>query len=282
MARFLLLALAFLCSPTLTAQTRLDLEAGPVALTVAPTEKVGTHENTFGLYLGAAGRLPLGAREHAVLIRSGLEVEALVEDLGIRGPSAGAQVDLEVGYAFGPASMDGAGRSARTHEIAYSLIAYLDSDDTSQLSGSVRYTHSRLTWSLGVQFENDALAQQLLDRYRTFALRVQYLRRDTATPVGIGLRTIVWTGTTEGLGRLGREDVYDLSGQYGGNTAHGILALDVYHGDLTLSVGLDSEAIRSTLQNSFHYLIDDGQIPRLDLPPRLFVRLALNEIGGLY
>lgn len=254
------------------AQARHDLEVGRAVVTVAGTGKAGTHENTLGALVGARVRLPLGLR-----VRSALEVEALVEDLGIPGPSAGAQAALEVGYAFG----DERG-GEREHEVGYYLVSYLDGDRTSQVSGGIRYRHTQPSWSLEVQFENDALAHQLLDRYRTFALRTRYLRRDTPLPVGFGIRAVVWTGTTEGLGRLGRDDVYDLSGQYGGDVAHGVLALDVYHGGLTLSLGVDSEAVRSTLQNSFHYLIDDGQIPRLDLPPRLFIRLALNEIGGLY
>ena len=257
--RTLLLALA--CAAA-SAQT-------PV-LEVVPTGKAGTHEGTLGLFVGATSRVPLGPG--ALALRSGLEGEALVRDLGLPGASVGAQGVLELGYAFGP---------SLGHEAAYYLVSYLDSDGTSQLSGGVRYTHSRAEWSLGVQFENDALAHQLLDRFRTFALRVRVLRNGP-TPVGLGVRTVVWTGTTEGLGRLGRDEIYDLTGQLGGDVAHGVLALDAYAGGLTLSLGVDSEAVRSTLQNSFHYLIDDGQIPRLDRPPRPFVRLALNERGGLY
>ena len=271
--RVLLLSLVLATAASSSrAQLRHDLEVGAATVAVAGTGKAGTHENTLGLAAEARVRLPLGVR-----VRSALDVEALVEDLGIPGPNVGAQGALEVGYAFGDVRS-----GERAHHLGYYLVGYLDGDRTSQLSGGLRYQHTRDDGSLEVQFENDALAHQLLDRYRTFALRARVLRRDMAVPIGVGVRTVVWTGTTGGLGRLGRDEAYDLSGQYGGDVAHGILALDVYHGGLTLSLGVDSEAVRSTLQNSFHYLIDDGQIPRLDLAPRAFVRLALNEIGGLY
>ena len=277
--------LAALCGVAASAQ---PVSSESVTVGAAVTGKVGTHENALGVALGASAPLPLGlAREHAAFVRATAGVEALVQDLGLPGRSLGAQASLEAGYAFGARrpypSADGYGPRPRAHTLAYSLVAYLDSDGTSQLSGALRYQYAGPSASLDVQFENDALAHQLLDRYRTFALRVRYLRRDGDVPVGAGLRAVVWTGTTEGLGRLGRDESYDLSGQHGGAYAHGILALDLYRGDVTLSVGVDSEGVRSTLQNSFHYLIDDGQIPRLeDRPPRLFLRLALHEVGGLY
>ncbi len=264
----------------ITAQPAQDARLS-TAVTVVPTGKAGTHENTLGLHLETAVRRALGARQHDLRLRAGVGAEVLVEDLGIPGPSVGAQGLVELGYAFGPSHPSHP--AGRAHEAAYYLVAYLDTDRTSQLSGGLRYRRTAGTWSLGVQFENDALAQQLLDRYRTFALRVRYLRLDRPVPVGVGARAVVWAGTTEGLGRLGRDEVYDLRGQRGGDQAHGVLALDLVLGALTLSLGADSEGIRSTLQNSFHYLIDDGQIPRLpDRPARLFVRIALHETGGLY
>ncbi len=277
-------AVALLLAAPASAQLRWPVRAAGPSAEVAATAKAGTHENALGLRVGASWSLPLGARAHDVVVRAGAEAEGLAQDLGIAGPALGAHADLSVGYAFGRTHRrrGAEARPPRTHELAVALIGYLDTDSTSQWSGALRYRRTRPAWALDVVFENDALAQQLLDRYRTFALRVQVLRRDTAVPIGLGLRAVVWTGTTEGLGRLGRDESYDLSGQYGGDRSHGILALDVVRGDLTLSLGLDSEAIRSTLQNSFHYLIDDGQIPRLDRPPRVFVRIALNEAGGLY
>ncbi len=276
--------LLLVCAAPASAQLRWQVRDAEPAVEVAATAKAGTHENTVGLRLATGVGVPLGAREHGVVIRAGAGAEALAQDLGISGAALGAQADLSIGYAFGERHRQRGAetRPPRRHELAYALVGYLDADSTSQLSGALRYRHTREAWSLDVQFENDALAQQLLDRYRTFALRVQLLRRDTAVPVGVGLRTVVWTGTTQGLGRLGRDEAYDLSGQYGGDRSHGILALDLVRGDLTLSVGIDSEAVRSTLQNSFHYVIDDGQIPRLDRPGRVFVRIALGEAGGLY
>ncbi|PAP78377.1 polymorphic toxin type 23 domain-containing protein [Rubrivirga marina] len=260
----------------------------PASVGAAVTSKVGTHESGVGVAAGGSAPLPLGLeRAHDVSAQASLGAEALVADLGLPGSSVGAEAALGLSYGFGPRR---AYRGAelhrarpRAHTLSYTLLLYLDTDHTSQLSGAVRYRFAGEASSFDVTFENDALAQQLLDRYRTFALRVRYVRHDADVLRGVGLRTVVWIGTTEGLGRLNRDETYDLSGQYGGAYAHGILAADLYWGDLTLSLGVDSEGIRSTLQNSFHYLIDDGQIPRLaGRRPRLVVRVALNEGDGLY
>lgn len=272
-------------APPARGQMRQTVREADPTVAIMATAKAGTHENALGVRLGTTAGRSFGGRQHGVVVRGGAGAEALASDLGIPGAALGGQADVGIGYAFGRSHpRSGAeARPPRTHEVSYALIGYLDTDRTSQLSGALRYRHTRAGWALGIEFENDALAQQLLDRYRTFAFRIHLVQRGTEVPLGIGLRTVVWTGTTQGLGRRGRDDVYDLSGQYGGAYAHGILALDLVRDGLTVSLGIDSEAIRSTLQNSFHYLIDDGQIPRLaNRPARVFIRIALNEAGGLY
>lgn len=282
-----LLGVAVWIAPSLVAaQGSGALDAGPLALGAAVTAKAGTHETTVGLRLHAETPLATWSR-HVLLLRGGVGAEVLFDDLGIPGASVGAQPGVELAYAFGApvqsATSDVLQRSVRRHEVAYFIVSYLDTDRTSQWSGGIRYRHATAASTVEVAYENDSFAHQLLDRYRTAAIRVQYLRTDLPTPTGVGLRAVLWTGTTEGLGRLGRDEVYDLSEQYGGAYPHGILALDVVRGGVTLSLGVDSEAIRSAIQNSFHTLIDDGQIPRLaGRPAQVFVRLALNEGGGLY
>ncbi len=262
------------------------LDTPRLSVGAAATAKVGTHETALGARVHAAVPVVSGRRV-AVLGRAGLGVEGLVEDLGIPGASVGAQPGVELAVAFGApvrsATGDALQPSVRRHEVAYAVLRYLDPDGTSQWSGGVRYRLATPGRVVEVAYENDALAHQLLDRFRTAAIRARVVRTIGDVPVGVGVRAVIWTGTTEGLGRLGRDEAYDLSGQLGGAFPHGIVALDVMRGGLTVSLGLDSEAIRSAIQNSFHTLIDDGQIPRIEgRPARVVVRLALNEGGGLY
>ena len=246
---------------------------------------VGTHETALGLRTHI--EVPVARRERvAVLVRFDAEVEGLVADLGIPGAGVGGEPGVELAVAFGPAvrvpTADVLRRSVRRHEVAYALVGYLDTDGTSQASGAVRYRLATPSTVFEVAYENDALAHRLRDEFRTAAVRVAVVRTDGPAPVGLGLRLALWTGTTAGLGRLTRDEVYDLSGQLGGDATHGVLALDAIRGGLTVSLGVDSEGLRAAVQNAFHRLIDDGQIPRRDRAPRLYVRLALNDGGGLY
>ncbi|WP_412068945.1 polymorphic toxin type 23 domain-containing protein [Rubrivirga sp. IMCC43871] len=261
------------------------LDAPRVQIGAAATAKVGTHETALGARLHAAAPLSSG-RSVGLLARAGVGVEGLVDDLGIPGASVGAQPGVELAVAFGASVRRATGDvlqlSVRRHELAYALLGYLDSDGTSQASGGIRYRLATARSVVEVAYENDAFAHLLRDEFRTAAIRVRIVRTDRETPVGLGIRAVIWTGTTAGLGRLTRDETYDLSAQLGGAYSHGVLALDAIHGGLTLSLGVDAEGIRSAIQNTFHDLIDDGQIPRRDQAPRLFIRLALNEGGGLY
>ncbi|MEM0961652.1 MAG: polymorphic toxin type 23 domain-containing protein [Bacteroidota bacterium] len=250
----------------------------------ALTATVGTHETDLGLRADARVWL-LDRQPLAVGLRLRAAANGHVQDLGLDGASLGAVPSVELAAAFGPsvrAGSRGAVRSSRRHEVGYRLLGYLDTDGTSQLSGAIRYRRSTDAGVFEVTYENDSFAHLLRDEFRTAALRASIVRTDWETPAGLGLRLVLWTGTTSGLGRLTRDEVYDLSGQLGGDVSHGILAVDAIYGGLTLSVGVDSEAIRSAVQNTFHDLIDDGQIPALDRPARLVVRIALNEGASLY
>ncbi|WP_412061726.1 polymorphic toxin type 23 domain-containing protein [Rubrivirga sp. IMCC45206] len=280
-----LLLAALLAVPCAAQASGPLLDTPRLQIGAAATAKVGTHETALGARLHAAAPLIRG-RSVGLLVRGGVGVEGLVDDLGIPGAGVGAQPGIELAVAFGPpvrrATGDVLQPSVRRHELAYALLGYLDSDGTSQASGGIRYRLATARSVVEVAYENDAFAHLLRDEFRTAAIRVRVVRTDRETPAGLGLRAVLWTGTTAGLGRLTRNETYDLSGQLGGAYSHGILALDAVYGGLTLSLGVDAEGVRSAIQNTFHRLIDDGQIPRRDRAPRLFIRLALNEGGGLY
>ena len=283
-AALLVLALGLLPARAQTSAAWLDGSARTVG--VAATAKAGTHENAVGVRVYGAAPVLDGAGR-SLALRGGLGVEALATDLGIPGPSVGAQPSLEVALAAGPAVRSPTGDvlqpSVRRHELAYTLLAYLDADGTSQAVGGLRYRYAAPAAVVELAYENDALVPPVRDQYRTAAIRLRYLRTGGGVPVGVGLRAVLWTGTTEGLGKLGRDESYDLTGQRGAEHPHGILAVDLVRGGLTASVGIDSEGVRDAIQNTWHDLIDRGAIPvREGRPARLFVRLALNEGGGLY
>lgn len=290
-------AAALLAAPALNAQPAAAPPlSGAVAgeghwVVYAASAHAGTHLVSAGGDVAARRRLDRrgdAERGADVALMAGVGARYTARGLGIPGDwletDAGMGLELSFGGERWTHDVHRGPEHRRAHAVSYTLLGYASTDGTSQLSGALAYHGARAGGGVvSVVFENDFLALQRLDRFRTFALQARYQRpRADGTVVGAGTSLVLWTGTTEGLGLLHRGERYDLSGQYGGAYSHGILALDLYHGPLRLSLGYDAERIRTVVQNSFHYLIDDGYIPALDRSGRLYLQLSLNDLGPLY
>lgn len=122
------------------------------------------------------------------------------------------------------------------------------------------------TGTLALQFgrweiltENDALAGQGKDRFRTGAIEVAYVYQDSR----YALQSILWTGNTHGEHAKRVKEAGDYPCRYGykdisqthcGRYSHGILAFQYRHHlgyaqSASASLGIDSERIRHFLQN---------------------------------
>jgi hypothetical protein len=251
----------------------------------AGTHKIGLGADVVGRHRARRWGDAGGGRDLEFTANAGARYSARA--LGIPGESVGADAGLGVAVSIGGERLVSdvyLGREhRRAHTLTYAFLGYLSTDGTSQLSGVIGYESAHRNGAVfALEFENDFLAFQRRDRFRTFALRTRYHRSGGGGVVGIGGSLILWTGTTEGLGYLNRGDTYDLSNQYGGSHSHGILALDLYRGPLRLSVGVDAESVRTAVQNNFHNLIDDGAIPALDRNARVYLNLSFNDLGPLY
>ncbi|HEX6039852.1 polymorphic toxin type 23 domain-containing protein [Longimicrobium sp.] len=245
--------------------------------------QAGTHVNGAGLEAGVA-RAVLSSGHRPVTVVAELQGAGWVRatDLGIPGPRGTGMGAARARLSFGTAVPDAEAVRTRRHTVEYGLIGYASTDRTSQWSGALGYTYAAGDRRYEVAVEDDFFALQFRDEYRTFAMRARVLRGSGAERRGAGAKLVFWTGTTTGLGFLGRDETYDLSRQHGGGFSHGILSADVYVGPVELSLGYDAEPIRATLQNGLHRLIDDGRIPALDRSPRVFVQLGWNGSITLY
>lgn len=266
-----------------------SVERERLVLAYAPRVEAGTHVNAVGVGAEAEYRLVSRGTERGgttLVLTSRAGARGVATGLGIPGSNWTAAGEIGVAVSFGQrhglpdtiALM----RADRAHTVRLVSVVYGATDGTSQRSGRLEYARAGERSLFTLAFENDFLALQRLDRYRTFALRAGYRWMRGRAPVGVGARLILWTGTTEGLGFLGRGETYDLRGQHGGEHSHGILALDLTRGAVRLSVGVDAEPVRTTVQNRFHDLIDDGAIPALDRRGRAYVQLSVNDLGTLY
>ncbi|MEM1270347.1 MAG: polymorphic toxin type 23 domain-containing protein [Bacteroidota bacterium] len=189
-------------------------------------------------------------------------------DLGMPGPKATGASALGVRVRLG---------SIHTlrHEVAYRMLYYGSTDETSHWSGSISYAIVTPSYRLEGIYENDNLAWQGHDSYRTFAGRIRMLWPNGAEGAyGIGASVLFWTGSIQGLGYGKRGQFYDMTGQHGGQYSHGIVSLDGYLHGWKLSVGIDAEAIRTVPQDVLHWVVEKSRIPAVDRPTRLYVQLG--------
>lgn len=247
------------------------------SLRAIPWLELGTHRSGIGGLIELGGQL--GADSFGA--NWALEAEGAVyeESLGIPCPSSQLSGWLSLGAGWG-GQADFPERwfrpsSHRRSEISLKYGGYLSDDDTSQPTGGLTFIHSSDRFLLRVQLENDFLAFLLKDEYRTAALDLTTLFAARQRTFGVGFGLELWMGTTEGLGHLNRGDIYDMEEQHGGHWSHGIAYVSLIWEFVRLDIGWDSEQIRELFQNRLHELLDDGRIPLLDRPDRVFIQMTL-------
>jgi hypothetical protein len=251
----------------------------------APSLELGTHVNRTGL----SGRLEDSGTLGPVL--AGVDGFATAEYdasyLGIEGPSPVGNFGIGTEAGFGPHASAfspwGGTQIPRAHEIRFEWLAFLDTWGTSQTNGLISYVYRTDDCSIGLVFEDDIFGLRFRDEYRTAALELGSRFRILAEPVSLFLGTKMWTGSTDGNGRLYWGETYDMSHHVGANRSAGILYLGAGIRIFRVSAGWDSERIRDVFQNGFHRIIDDGRVPlipgRRDRP---YFEFAVNSNDNLY
>jgi Bacterial toxin 23 len=259
------------------------------AATVYASASAGTHLNRIGLNVNTQLRLdcvPCEASGWTLALRPDVGLSFNATYWGIPVSSLSGEGQLRFVAAFG---RENYGRTRpdlapplRTHTLSYYLSWYATTDRTNQFSGGVSYTAAWGANAIDVILENDVLAWQRRDEYRTGAVALRYRVNSSGRSLGVGSTLLLWTGTTAGLGFLKRGEVYDLSGQRGGAYSHGLISLDFLYDAWRVSVGYDSDRIRSAVQDKLHDLIDDGRIANVDRANRIFIQLGLLDLRHLY
>jgi len=250
---------------------------------------VGTHVNRIGVNLNTLFSLECSSCETSGFtlgIRPDAGLSLNAKYWGIPGSSLSGEGQLRLVLAFGkklrrPTRPDLL-PPLRTHTLSYYLSGYASTDETSQLSGGISYCVAWGVDAVDVILENDFLAWRLRDEYRTGALAVRYRTAARGASIGVGATLLLWTGTTAGLGLLHRGEVYELSEQHGGAYSVGLVSLDFLYDAWRISVGYDSDSIRSATQGRLHDLIDDGRIARVERADRVFLQLGLLDLRHLY
>ena len=213
---------------------------------------VGSHRMLFGI--GAHASVAFSN----CLLSAGSDFTFGVRDFGNRKQKlelrsylgAGWLENKQSGYgSFELGTLMNNFNSAST--LGYAYILYLDNKGTSQCSGAMKGEFS----GHSLYFENDFLAGQGRDRFRTAQLVYAYRKQIWLAKVGL----ILWTGEASGLQvketRVNNMLVRykDLSINPYGRTSHGILygglRYNLLSQSLGIDVGIDAEQIRNVFQN---------------------------------
>jgi hypothetical protein len=260
-----------------------DTAKASIQYAVMPDINAGTHLNGLGANVTAVKTL-LERKGFDLIADAGTTARYYFSYLGIPGGSFALRQQIGCSYSFGKRCVVPLYTypKQRRHALSYYFAGYYSTDRTSQFSGGLRYRYLCPDLEINYIFENDFLAFQKLDQYRTFAFELNAKKITVDKSNGLGAGVILWTGTTKGLGFLHKGENYDLTGQYGAGYAHGIAYIKFYYNNLGLSLGYDSEKIRTFVQGNFHDLIDDGRIPPLDRRDRIFIQLSVFNPVTLY
>jgi hypothetical protein len=169
------------------------------------------------------------------------------------------------------------------NSVAYSYNAWFNKRKTSQQTGIIALQFG----AVSLITENDILARQMLDRFRTAACLLQYQEQDHFQAA---INCSMWTGSMGRRHEIQRPEFMqgcymDTVGAVYGNTSHGLLSAQVkyhigYSQNLQLNAGIDAEQIRNAVQNRFIH--DLGFIPKKWTKTRKCHIPMLDEKGNAY
>lgn len=251
-----------------------------------PSVQTGTHVNDLGYVFHPSWRFLAGEKSELTLgFESFLRIHA--SKLGIPGGGVTSINRVSLSYTFGDLFSDrrlaqsiAAGRAT---SLSVYYMHYAATDRTSQFSAGFMIGHELDRRFLKFQFENDFFAFLGKDQFRTSALSFDIFQDVGKARLGLGVEKLLWTGTTAGLGALDAGEIYPMTGQYGAEYSHGVLAARFHIQNFTLKLGYDADAIRSGIQDKFHTLINDGIIPKGSRSQdRAFIQLSFNVMNWLY
>lgn len=155
---------------------------------------------------------------------------------------------------FNPFISSVSNQTAYENSFGYSYNAWFNKIKTTQQTGIIAIQVQDFT----LITENDILARQMLDRFRTAAALIQYQYKDKFQAA---INCSMWTGSMGRKHELQRpefkyECYMDTVGSVYGNTSHGILSLQIkynlgYSQNAQVNAGIDAEQVRNAVQNKF-------------------------------
>jgi len=258
-----------------------------VDLDISPHAVMGTHTQALGTHLRAQFSFPEILILENLFIFTQIHYFYSFKNVGIPQPSHTGYFSGALGLSVGQKGTLDNGFfpiGDRAHTTIYQYQYFLDTIGTSQASGILGYFFSRPTWLIGFIYDNDILAFNGFDRFRTAAVELVSLFTIAERVAGVGLGVKQWGGTTENEDRRGHRGMsVDVSDDYGGEYSHGILYLAAYYERIKFSIGWDSEDVRAAFQNGVHFFFNQSLIAyNPNIPDRFFIQIEINPRFSLY
>jgi hypothetical protein len=264
----------------------------------------GTHREGIGLecsYIGYKPNTVMGRmlgkdlnEELGLLSRVGVYYHE--RDFGFPGESLSGKAELILLYSLGPRNdffsrrmaISGLGR----HNLSFGLNGYVSSDSTSQVTGQIDYGYFKNDFGFTVNYENDTIFL-LQDQYRTASVKLSALFQKGNDLYGLSLGFNLWAGQriidlvqiwNGGNIQLPEEKRRgNTVALYNGKDySTDVIYLSLIYNNMSFSVGYDSERIKQLIQNNVHFILDDGNLPLLDRPDRLFLEFKIGLLDELY
>lgn len=254
MKRFILFAVFTLSLFSESKSQEMLSDTGDWGLRAGISMQVGTHANSFGLFVQAYYQYK------AVRLHGRVGTAYHINNYG--PPFDGLETVYSLGTSIGwntvseqviPELFDEATKYLCA--FGYTFNYYSSKMATSQRIGTLNLRFGRF----GLSHENDLFGKSGSDRFRTAGISLHYY--DSLRVYGI--RNILWTGDVDHPkakrgenAKVARYGYIDLSDTPYGAYSHGIVAVFVkqqlpFGNFADISVGIDHEKIRNVMQNKF-------------------------------
>jgi hypothetical protein len=208
------------------------------------------------------------------------------EYFGIPGRSAQAEAGGTLLFWWGKKSEFGNSKWMKAcpsrHSIHYRFCYYLSTDHTSQAYAEYQYELNVSNKRFLLRVGNDDQTFIHTDRFRSAAvdLNLYVNKNDYLLGYAFGLK--LWHGDSTKQLYLNRTQTYDFKPIYGGNYSLGLLYGSFTYNCFKISIGYDSDRIRTFFQNGMHTIMDNGMVPTVNRDDRVYIDFSLFGNNGQY
>lgn len=256
-----------------------------ISLSYFPNSYAGTHRNGIGLNGDLTVWLPLGKLPAGLAAKLDFNGSAYLSNFGMPGRSAQLETGGALMVGWGKPPEFGASKwlpaSPYRHTFAKRYTYYFTTDGTSQPYADFSYQVNISNKIFIFRVGNDAYAVKR-DGFRSSAGDVTAYINRTDCLLGFSAGFKLWHGDYSDQCYLNRGQVYDFTDIVGGDHTLGLVYVSFRYNAFGISVGYDSDKIRTALQNTVHWIMYNGAVPDVNRGDKIFIELSIFGNHGQY